>query len=176
MHAQLRDLRYAPDISRLQIGDSSFIIFVGIFIVLSLFPYLFIFSRLSWSLILFACIFVLTESWNNCVYFIYSHVMRLSVRMWGYIWPAYVGSMLQSLSFMVLMITKHMWLFVLIKFKSLSIFQGFKNSRSFFSKGRCWKLKKIKYEIKTRKHLTSLMKKPGWSSCSHLEPYKILVC
>ena len=33
--------------------------------------------------------------------------------------------------FMVLMITKYMWLFVLIKFKCLSLSQGFKDSTSF---------------------------------------------
>ena len=34
----------------------------------------------------------------------------------------HVGPRLQSPSFMILMITKHMWLFVLIKFKWLSLF------------------------------------------------------
>ena len=42
-----------------------------------------------------------------------------------------VGPRLQSPGFVVLMITKYMWLFVLIKFKCLSIFQGFKDSRKF---------------------------------------------
>ena len=44
-------------------------------------------------------------------------------------WP----NVTKSPSFMVLMITKHMLLFVLIKFKCLSLSQGFKDSRSFLS-------------------------------------------
>ena len=42
-----------------------------------------------------------------------------------------VGSRLQSPGFMVLMITKHMWLFVLIKFKRLRLFQGSKGFKEF---------------------------------------------
>ena len=43
----------------------------------------------------------------------------------------FVGLKLQSPDFIVLLITKHMWLFVLIKFKCLNLFQCSKDSKSF---------------------------------------------
>ena len=101
---------------------------------------------------------------------VYTHIRR----QYRYI---SVGLRLQSPSFMVLIITKHMWLFVLIKFKLLNLFQGSKYSRGFFLKRKVLKTpKRLKYGIKTQYTQTILIEKPDWRSCSHLEPCKRLVC
>ena len=60
--------------------------------------------------------------------------------------------------FIVLMITKHMWL---IKFKCLSIFQGSKDSRSFLPiKEGIKDSRRSKYRIKSQSTQTSLKEKP----------------
>ena len=63
----------------------------------------------------------------------------------------HVGPRLQSPGFMILMITKHMWLFVLIKFKCLSLSQVSKDSKSFFSlKKGVRDSRRFKYGIRTQ--------------------------
>jgi len=65
--------------------------------------------------------------------------------------PLGVGPRLKSPGFMVLMVTKHMWLFVLIKFKCLSLSQDSKNSKSFLPlKEGVRDSRRFKYGIKAQ--------------------------
>ena len=72
-----------------------------------------------------------------------------------------VGPRLQSSSFMILMITKHMWLFNINQVQVFKYFQGFKDSRSFLplTEG-VENSRRFKYAIKTQSTQTSLKKSP----------------
>jgi len=73
-----------------------------------------------------------------------------------------VGPRLQSSGFMILMITKHMWLFSTNQIQVLSIFQGSRDSRSFPPlKEGIENSRRFKYGIKAQSIQTSLKEKPG---------------